>query len=138
MQDNIVELLHKGEYSCVVSNGEETRTFSKRGVIDLYELIENDLPFLNGSSIADKVVGKAAATLMILSGVSRVYAEVISEPAIDLIKNTKIELTFGKAVPLIENRDKSGICPLEKTCMNTNSLQELFIRIEEFINRMRH
>jgi iron complex outermembrane receptor protein/vitamin B12 transporter len=132
-----IELLHAGGYSCVISKGEETRTFTKSGIMDLFELLENDPTFLNASLVADKVVGKAAATLMILGGVSHIYADVISEPAITLINNAKIEIQFGKSVPLIENRDKSGVCPLEKKCMNSNSLQELSILIREFINTVR-
>ncbi|MDR0348389.1 MAG: DUF1893 domain-containing protein [Tannerella sp.] len=137
--NNMIELLHTGGYSCVISNGNEIRTFTKRGVADLYELIKNDPSFLNGSSVADKIVGKAAAALMILSGVSHIYADIISEPAIALIKqHTEIELKSGKTVPFIENRDKSGICPLENRCNSTDSLQELFVLIEKFIHKMSH
>jgi|AGTN01.2.fsa_nt_gi Domain of unknown function (DUF1893). len=135
--DHIIELLHKGKYSCVISNGSEIRTFVKGGVIDLYELYNNDLSFLNNSSVADKVVGKAAATLMILGDVAHIYADVISEPAIALLNNTPIGVKSGKTVPFIENRDKSGICPLENLCSHTGSLQELFPSIKEFVEKMR-
>lgn len=134
---NIIELLHTDKYSCVIANGNEIRTFTKRGVADLYELLESDHTFLHEASVADKVVGKAAATLMILSGVVRIYAEVISESAIALLQNTKIDVRFGKVVPFIENRDKSGICQLESICSQTDSLQELFPLIEEFVESRR-
>ena len=136
--DNIIELLHKGKYSCVISNGSEIRTFTKRGVIDLYELLESNPKFLNGSSIADKVVGKAAATLMILGNVAHIYADIISEPAIALLKNSQIELKFGKVIPYIENRDKSGICPLETICCNANSQEEIYLLIKEFVERIQN
>lgn len=135
--NKIVELLHAGNYSCVIQgrNG-EIRTFSRRGVIDLYKLIENDLSFLNGASVADKVVGKAAASLMILSGVTRIYTDIISEPAFSLLEKAKIGVTSRKVVPFIQNRDKSGICPLESICSHTDSLEELFPLIEEFIRKI--
>ena len=136
--NNIIELLHNGKYSCVISNGSEIRTFTKRGVVDLYELLESDPAFLNGSRIADKVVGKAAATLMMLGGVTHIHADVISEPAIALLENTDIEFRFNKVVPLIENRDKSGTCPLEDICRSTNSPQELFLLIKEFVEKIRN
>lgn len=135
---DIIELLHKGGYSCVISNGSEIRTFMKRGVVDLYELIESDLPFLNSASIADKVVGKAAASLMILGRVKYIYAEVISEPAIALLENRGIEVKYGKVIPFIENRDQSGVCPLESLCSDTDSLEELFRLIEDFVMKMRN
>ncbi|GAB6119039.1 DUF1893 domain-containing protein [Dysgonomonas termitidis] len=38
--------------------------------MDLYELIESDFLFLDGASIADKVVGKGAEALLALSRVN--------------------------------------------------------------------
>ncbi|MDR0748059.1 MAG: DUF1893 domain-containing protein [Tannerellaceae bacterium] len=136
--DKLIGLLHEGGYSCVVSKGGECRTFTKPGIMDLYELIENDPEFLHGASVADKVVGKAAATLMIRGGVARMYADVISEPAIALLRNSTVESGFGQSVPFIENRDKSGICPLENACMHTGSLEELFILIKGFVSKICH
>lgn len=136
--NKLIGLLHEGGYSCVVSKGEECRTFTKPGILDLYEMIEDGQQFLHGSSVADKVVGKAAATLMIRGGVAHIYADVISEPAIALLKNSAVEFKFGQSVPFIENWDKSGICPLENSCMDTDSLQELFISIKGFVSKIRH
>ena len=135
--DSLIELLHTGGCSCVISNGYETRAFTKRGVADLYELIENNPEFLKGSSVADKVVGKAAAALMIIGGVTRIYADLISEPAIALIKNTKTELKYRKVVSFIKNRDKSDSCPLKKICNQTDSPQELLLLIGEFVEKTR-
>ena len=127
------EHLGRGGYSCVVAKGNEVRTFTRQGVADLYELFTSDRPFLRDSSVADKVVGKAAATLIILGGVSRLYADVISEPAIDLLRQSAVEFSFGKAVPFVANRDQSGVCPLENLCMKAASLQEALVLIETFI-----
>ena len=63
MLEDIIRLLHEGKHSLVVSNG-EVRTFDRRGVADLYALLREDSDFLKGASVADKVVGKAAAALM--------------------------------------------------------------------------
>lgn len=37
--DRLIDLLHKGHYSCVVENHSEIRTFSGPGVHDLYTLV---------------------------------------------------------------------------------------------------
>lgn len=34
--ESIIDILHKGGYSCVMKNREEVRTFTQRGVADLY------------------------------------------------------------------------------------------------------
>lgn len=33
--ESIIDILHKGGYSCVMKNREEVRTFTQRGVADL-------------------------------------------------------------------------------------------------------
>ena len=70
--DELIRLLHEGGYSCVIRK-EEIRTFTQRGVADLYDLLNQHPVFLHGAQVADKVVGKAAAALMVLGGVREVY-----------------------------------------------------------------
>ena len=76
--ENLITRLHEGNFSCVIANKKEVRTFTRRGIIDLYELQKQDTLFLQGAVIADKVVGKAAAALMVLGNISELYADVIS------------------------------------------------------------
>ena len=82
MMEDLIRLLHEGDHSLVVANG-DVRTFDGRGVSDLYGLFKEDPGFLKGAFIADKVVGKAAAALMILRGEKEVFADIISQPALD-------------------------------------------------------
>lgn len=49
--EKLIRLLHKGNYSLVVAHG-EIRTFSGRGVSDLYALSGEDPGFLRGASVA--------------------------------------------------------------------------------------
>lgn len=64
--ENIIDILHKGGFSCVMKNREEIRTFTQRGVADLYDLYQTEPAFMKGASIADKIIGKGAAALMVL------------------------------------------------------------------------
>lgn len=82
--ESIIDILHKGGYSCVMKNREEVRTFTQRGVADLYDLYQADSAFMKGAAIADKVIGKGAAALMVLGGFKTVYADIISTPGISL------------------------------------------------------
>lgn len=111
--ESIIDILHKGGYSCVMKNREEVRTFTQRGVADLYDLYQADSAFMKGAAIADKVIGKGAAALMVLGGFKTVYADIISTPALALLCEAGIETTFAQEVPHIINRDKTGWCPLE-------------------------
>ena len=137
MMEKIIDLLHSGGYSCVIGNGTEIRTFTQRGVADLYDLFRQDPSFMKGAGIADKVIGKAAASLMVLGEIRQVYADVISQPALALLHNANIEVSYVRLVPFIENRDKSGWCPLETACYGIESIQEIFRIIENFLSKIR-
>ncbi|MCI8998617.1 MAG: DUF1893 domain-containing protein [Muribaculaceae bacterium] len=112
----------------------EVRGFEGRGVSDLYRLLNEEPDFLNGATIADKVVGRAAAALMILGGAKMVHSEVISTPALQLFDGSDVEVTFGLEVPHIINRKRDGWCPLEIRCKDCESPEECLKRIEAFIN----
>ena len=135
--NELIKTLHSGNYSCVIRSLDEIYTFSQRGVADLYDLVNNKPDFLKGASIADKIVGKAAAALMISGGITELYAEVISSPALTLIREAGIAVSFGQVVPFIENRDKTDWCPLEKMCSDETSAESIFPRITEFIEKMK-
>ena len=136
--ENIISLLHSGGYSCVISNGADVRTFTRRGVADLYDLLENEPDFLKGASVADKVIGRAAAALMILGGVKEVYTDLISRQALILFNATDTKLSYENSVDIIHNRDKSGWCPLETICYEEESPEAILPLVKDFITRMRN
>lgn len=69
----------------MIANGDNIRTFTQRGVADLYDLLTQEPDFLKGASIADKVVGKGAAALMILGGIRELHTDIISSKALEFI-----------------------------------------------------
>lgn len=132
--EDLIRLLYSGHHSLVVAK-EEVRTFDGRGISDLYVLLTNESGFLQGASVADKVVGKGAAALMVLGGVQEVYAGVISMPALDLLHKSGIAVRFGQEVPNIINRAGDGICPVEQLCRNCETAAECLPLITEFITK---
>ena len=133
--ERLTGLLREGNYSCVIANGGVVRTFTQRGVADLYRLLREEPAFLRGALVADKVVGKAAAALMALGGVRRLHAGVMSRPARDLLERAGVEASYGCLVPYVMNRDQSGWCPLETLCCAKESLDEIYETIDGFVNR---
>lgn len=134
---DLTSILHSGNYSCVISNNGTVRTFTRRGVNDLYDIYLNEPELLAGADIADKVVGKGAASLMVLGKIKNLYADVISEPARQMLSDNGISLTFREVVPYIINRDKSGMCPLETKTRNSKSATEAFPLIKDFVENLR-
>ena len=108
----LVDRLRDEDASCVIRNGAETRVFRERGVKDLFRLLETDPAFLAGALVADKVVGKGAAALMVLGGVRAVHAGVVSTPALGLFAAAHIpverdavpRLPHGRRVPAADPR----------------------------------
>ena len=132
-EQKLIDRLRAEKCSCIIRKGNEVRVFRGRGVMDLYRLLKEDPEFLNGAFAADKVVGKAAAALMILGGVKKTFAGVISRPARTLFDENRIEVDFTTEVPLIINRTQTDWCPLEKRCMNAISAEECLPIIENFM-----
>lgn len=134
--EKIIRLLHEEQCSCVIENG-GIRTFTRRGVADLYELLNCDPAFLKGASIADKVVGKAVAALMVSGGVKAVFADVVSMSALALLRESGVEIGFMRVVAYIKNRDQSGWCPLETVCYKEKSVADILPLIRMFIEKQR-
>ena len=121
----------------MIAHGDCIRTFTQRGVADLYDLLVKESDFLKGASIADKVIGKAAATLMVLGGVKEVYTHIISRPALQLLQEAGITVSCDEVVDHIINRDRTGWCPLEQASRDLHSAKEIFPVIEKFISNQR-
>ena len=129
-KEQTVGLLFAEKCSCVVRNGDEVRIFRERGVKDLYRLLRD------GAFVADKVVGKGAAALMILGGVEELFADVVSRAALDLFAAAGKAVAYTVAVPHIINRAGDGICPVERLCASAQTAGECLPLIEGFIRKM--
>lgn len=126
-------MLHEGGHTLVVANGNVFRTFNRRGVADLYRLLREEPEFLRGAVVADKVVGKAAAALMLLGSVAELHTDIISGKAIELLHGSSLRYAYDLEVPHIINRTQDGWCPLETRCRDCRTAEECLIQIEAFI-----
>ena len=119
----------------VVSNG-EVFTSQERGVKPLLHLLTEKKGFLKGASVADKVIGKAAALLMALGEIKEVHTLIISKPALQVFENHKIKYFYDKKVDRIVNRTGDGLCPMESLCLDIDDPQEAYIKIVDKISKM--
>ena len=136
-RQNIIDCLFIENCSCVIRNGDEIRIFRERGVRDLYFLLKDDRGFLDGAFVADKVVGKGAAALMVLGGVGRLFADVISVPARALLEKAGVEVDYTLEVLHITNRTNTGWCPVEQLCRDCRTAEECLPLIIDFVERMK-
>lgn len=133
--EELIKILHEGNHSLAVKTAcGTTMTFDGRGVSDLLRLLSAEPETLRGAVIADKVVGKAAAALMILGGVEAVYADTVSELALDFIEkcsdDNNIHISYNNKVDHIINRSGDGWCPMELACRDTETPAGCLVRIK--------
>ena len=96
----------------MVKNHGIVTTYSKPGVHDLEHLLDHAPEMLHGATIADKVIGKAAAAMVVVGGVKELFAEVMSKRAIPFLEEAGIAYTYGTLVDTI--KEEGDRCQLEK------------------------
>lgn len=121
------ETLEQSGAACAAVTREGKILYShENGIRPVLSWLAQDAGLLKGACAADRVVGKAAALLMIYGGVSEIYAQVMSGPAAEFLRKNGVAFSFGKQVPYILNDDGTDLCPMEKRCAGVDSPAEAY------------
>ena len=112
-----------GKYTLVICKGDDIFTSDVMGIKPLMKLIDEKKDY-KGYSAADKIIGRAAAFLYTLLGVKNVYGEVMSKGAIEILKKEGINYEYKTLTEFIENRKKTGICPMDEAVQNCTSAND--------------
>lgn len=114
--DKAKELIRQGKAECVLlRDGKIFHIEKGRGVSPLLVMSKKYGREMAGGEIVDKVIGRAAAAIAINGKVKYVHALVISEDAVDFLKKHNISCSGDLLVPRILNRNRTELCPLEKS-----------------------
>lgn len=111
--EKVKQSLKDTNASLVVLKNNKIQTYHNDGIKDLIMLLSEDKEALTNTIIADKIIGKVAASIMIKAGVKEIYTEMISEFAVEILEEHNIKFEYNKKIPFIENRTKTGMCPME-------------------------
>lgn len=133
--ERLKALLAEENLTCVLSDGSRLIKSRERGVKPLIGFIESGKSF-KGFTAADKVVGKAAALLYALMGVSSLYASVISEGALTVCKSFGISVEYGTLTQNIINRRGDGFCPMEQAVADIFDPQTAFNAVKEKLKNL--
>lgn len=121
-------------HSVAVCRAGEVMTRDGRGIAPLLAIASEESA-LRGASVADLIVGKAAALLMVRAGVSEVYAEVMSEAGERTLSEHDIPHSCGLLVPYIIDRTGKDVCPMERAVADVSDPAEAYAvlsaRLEE-------
>lgn len=129
MQDlELARLRLKEKYLAlvVVKNGKvifETESHGIKGFLQAIQLLGKELA---GSSVADRIVGRAVALLCVYLQVSAVFAATMSIEGARTLEHDDIFYQFEKCVPAVLNQKGDDICPFEKLALTCATPEEAY------------
>ena len=124
-----LKLKEKNLSLVVVKNGKVIFETETRGIKSFLGAIELFSKKLAGSSVADRIVGRAVAFLCVYVQVSAVFAVVISMEGVRVLEDNKIFYQFEKCVPNILNQKGNDICPFEKLALTFQTPEDAYRKL---------
>lgn len=121
----------------IVKDGQVIEESSARGIKPIYETYKNNVNYFEGASVADRVIGKAAAMFLVSGGIKELYTDLISELAIEILESRNIEVHYLKKVSMILNRTQDDMCPIEKLSSQTKDVDKLVEEIGNFLRNIK-
>ena len=116
----------------VVKEGKTIFETKSQGINGFLEAIEKLGKRLVTSSVADKIVGAAAAKLCVYSKVYAVFAVTISKGGTRVLKENNILCEFENEVPNILNSDRKDICPFDRLVISSVDSEEAYTKLRSF------
>ena len=111
-------------------------TDDSRGISPMMRFIDENKD-LCGYSVADVIVGKAAAMLFVKTGISAVHGKVISQSGKAYLESHSIPCTYDILTKQIINRQGTDICPMEKTVAEIDDAETGYIALKSRLNEIK-
>lgn len=129
----VKEKLYKTNASLVVlfKNG-DCKEYYHRRVEDIVTILKENKDALNGATIADKVIGKVAGSILTVAGVKEIYADVMSKYAIPVLEENHIKYEYKTLTEYVINNSKTGMCPMENKYKDEKDIYKIY---DEMIRR---
>ncbi len=98
----------------------------KKGIAPMIDFIESGIN-LSGYSVADLIVGKAAAMLFVKCGITKVFAKTLSENGKKILEKFGLDYEYEILTEKIINRAGTDMCPMEKAVLNCDDVEEAYL-----------
>lgn len=103
------------------------------GISPMMRLLLEEPGALEGALVADRVIGRAAAFLLIVGKAAGLYGQLISLPAENLLRQHAFPYQCGERTPYIRNRSGDGMCPMEQSVLAiTDPAQAMAVLTEKW------
>jgi hypothetical protein len=134
----LLETLAAADATLLVTVGDEI-VFARReqGIAPLLDAVKT-LPqsTLQDASVADLIVGKAGALLMVHAGVSFVAAQTASDAATATLRAHRIPFYVRHVVEMIHGRRPGQSCPFEQAVRDVDDPGKAFVILSETARRL--
>jgi hypothetical protein len=114
----------------IVKNGEIIFETVLSGISGFLEAIEKLGDGLEGTSVADRVTGKAIALLCVYAKVKAVYAIILSKGAKSVFEKHAVYHEWKELVENILDVKKARICPFEKLAKEISNPKDAYKRLK--------
>lgn len=132
-QQRAREELDNQQATCVLCQNGHIRLSHQTGIRPLVAWLAEDPDGLRGAAAADKIIGKAAALLLVYGGVSCIHAGVLSEGGQAVLLAHGIPYTYDQLTPWIRNRQGTGMCPMEQRVQAIDDPAQAFVVLSQAI-----
>lgn len=125
--------LYEKNASLVVlySNGECKEYYQNR-INDIKDILKENSSALENAVIADKVIGKVAASVLTVAGVKEIYADVMSKYALPVLEENNIKYECKTLTDYVINNDKTGMCPMENKYKDEKDIHKIYNEMVSF------
>ena len=131
--EKIKEILHQKNASLVVAYADgEIKEYYQDRIKDIKSILQENPNALKGAIVADKVIGKVAASILTVAGVKQIYADVMSQYAIPVLDENGVLYEYSEKVDYIRNKDNTGMCPMENKYKEEKEIHKIY---QEMLNR---
>jgi len=105
------------------------------GIKPFLETIDELGQKMNGSTVGDRILGKASALLCVYSKVANVYSPQSTKSALAVLIRAGIPGQTDEMIPYIKNRYGNDICPFEKMLLNIDSPDEAYKTLKQAVDK---
>jgi hypothetical protein len=124
------------KYSLALIQGDKVIYSSQsNGLKPLWDCLENFRQTKNSFILYDKVIGLAAAKLIVYSKIiSEIQTLLVSQPAKKFLEENGIKVETKKTVANILTQDRRSICPGEIIALNTAEPDDFRAKIKKMLS----
>jgi hypothetical protein len=121
----------------LVRDGEVIFESRLPGIRALFDLFQSNRDLLKGSCAADTVTGRAAALFYTDAGISAIKTGLLSKAGESVLLGAGIPYESEVLADTILNRDRSGLCPIERRSLKVTDATALVKKLIEFFGEKR-